>query len=71
MTDRDFHSEFDALVREFNGARRQAIEQDRVATPEAIALAKTAEESWRVLREQLKDLLEDWVEIDGLTQREP
>lgn len=70
MTDRDLPTEFDALVRELDAARREAIEQDRIGTPEAIALAKTAVESWCIAKERLKDLLDDWVEIGGLTHRE-
>ena len=71
MTDRDFEAEFVALVKEFDAARRRAAENERVGAPEAIARAETAKDEWRIVKERLKDLLEDWEEFGGFNRREP
>ncbi len=71
MTDRDFEAEFVALIKRFDAARRLAVDNERVSTPEAIADAETAKEEWRIVKERLKHLLEDWEEFGGFDRRAP
>ncbi len=65
MTDRKFEAEFQDLVTAFNTARRQVIEGEAADTPDARAWAEAAKQQWRVMKQRIMDLLEDWDDVDG------
>lgn len=65
MTDRKFEAEFQDLVAAFNTARQQVIEGEAAGTPEAPAQAEAAKQQWRIMKERIMDLLEDWDDVGG------